>query len=145
MLTSIIRKFKDNYYINFLNESEGNCEKQWKVINDLLNRNKKISTNVFVSQGVNITDNCVIAEGFNNYFCYVADDLVGQLGESRIPFDRSLPQPVPFSFYLRPTTCSEISSIIFSIKKKSPGHDDVNIRVIIECKEIVRIFRIYYQ
>lgn len=40
-----------------------------------------------------------------------------------------MPDPAPFSFFLRPTTLNEIKSVIQNIKISSPGRDATNRKV----------------
>ena len=80
-------------------------------------------------------DNKDIAEEFNNYFVNVASELASNIQPSIDAFELFLPNPVAFSFFLKPTTEQEISEVIKNIKITSPGYDDVNIKVIKECNE----------
>ena len=140
MLTSLIRKAKCDYLINTLEEGAGNSKKTWSVVNDLLGRKRSSNSNLFVHQGRNLTDSLDIVEEFNNYFSNVAEILAQPIEDPRISYERYLPEPVHFSFYLRSTSCAEINTIITSMKKKSSGHDDVSISIIKECKEVVTPF-----
>lgn len=44
-------------------------------------------------------------------------------------FNASIPEPLPFSPYLRPVTLNEIKSIITDIKFFSPGYDDICLKI----------------
>ena len=59
--------------------------------------------------------------------------LANNIQEAEHPFNTYLPEPVPFSFYLTPTSLEEIKSNIQIIKDSSPGHDDINMKVIKAC------------
>lgn len=78
------------------------------MINDLLGKNRKNNSTYFINREETYTDNFEIAEGFNDYFCGVAENLARHIEEPRIQFQRYLPPSVPFSFYLRPSSCAEI-------------------------------------
>ena len=65
----------------------------------------------------------------------VASELASNIQPSTDAFESFLPNPVAFSFFLKPTTEQEISEVIKNIKITSPGYDDVNIKVIKECNE----------
>ena len=143
MLTSIIREAKSKNNKNTLEKNKGDAKKTWEMLNNLLGKDRKRNADTYVNQGVNLTDSFDIADGFNNYFSSVAENLAERIEEPRTHFSNYLPPPVPFSFYLRPTTSVEISNIITTMKKKSPGYDDVNISIIKECKEVVIPFLEY--
>ena len=60
-----------------------------------------------------------------------------------IPFNDYLPEPVPFLFYLRPTTTTEIKTLINSLKDTSSGHDEVNTKSVKRCNDIISPFLEY--
>ena len=99
MLTSLIRKAKNDYLINTLKEGAGNSKKTWNVVNDLLGRKRNSNSNVFVHQGRNLTDSLHIAEEFNNYFSNLAENLAQRIENFRISYERCLTEPVHFFLF----------------------------------------------
>lgn len=55
-----------------------------------------------------VSNNKDIAEKFNDYFSSIASKLASDIGPARMPFESFLPQSVPFTFYLKPTSEQEI-------------------------------------
>ena len=143
MLTSVIRTAKENHYKSTLKENSSNAKGTWKIVNDLLGRKCKVNPVSFISQGEATSDNVSISEGFNEYFCNVANTLAQNIEDTPTSFDSYLPQPVSFSFYLRPTSRHEINSVINNLKMTSPGFDDIHIKVIKACKEEISPFLEY--
>ena len=83
------------------------------------------------------------AEKFNNYFTSVADLLANEIVPGENPFQAYLPDPVPFSFFLSPTSLNEIKDIMKKLKLSSAGHDDMDIRVIKECTDTISPFLVH--
>lgn len=140
MLTNIIKTAKENYFKSTLKENSSNAKNTWGIINEILKRKDRSKCTAFKVQGESITDDQEIANAFNDYFCSIAENLTQENNEPLTQFKNYLPPPVPYSFYLRPTNQQEIVNIIKSMKKKSPGHDDISINVIKECKHEISSF-----
>lgn len=69
--------------------------------------------------------------------------MVAEIPEDRDPFESFMPESVPFSFYLQPSSCLDIKDIINSIKGSSSGLDEVNITVIKRCMDEITHFLEY--
>ncbi len=83
----------------------------WKIINNLMGRNKRSNTSVLNINNENVSDRLKIAEGFNSYFSNVSENLARSIENTNISFEQFLPHPTPFSFYFRPTTLREIKDV----------------------------------
>ena len=84
-----------------------------------------------------------IAESFNEYFCNIASKLSSNIQQPDVPFTSYLPEPVPFSFFLRPTTLSEVKNIVKNLKQTASGFDDINMKIIKECSNEISPFLVY--
>lgn len=84
-----------------------------------------------------LTDGIVLAEGFNEYFCNVANELVQNTEQTSVSFGDFLLDPVPHSFYLSRATQVEVHETIQSLKITSAGHDDIHVKIIKACSEAV--------
>ena len=116
-------------------QESGNSKKTWKTVNTVLGKNRENLPSSVSFQNRRVSNNKDIAEEFNNYFTSVASKLASDIQPATIPFESFLPDPVPFSFFLKPTSEIEISQVIKNIKITSPGFDDINIKVIKECSD----------
>lgn len=132
-LTSVIKAAKKNYMNSRLNENTSNPRKMWEVINGVLGRKESKTEISFSHNNKIITDKTEIANVFNNYFCNVATDLIQGIQQAPTSFENYLPDPVIHSFSLAPTSLTEVTTVIKDLKVASPGHDDVDIKVIKEC------------
>lgn len=148
-LTTIIRQAKQNYYKTKLSECSGNNEKTWQTINNLIGRKKSQLPSFFSHNNTNLINNIDIAEGFNEYFSSVGKNLAeahsdhNAHNDTVVHYKHFLPPPVPFSLYLKPTTLSELRNVIANLKLTSPGHDNIDIRVVKECSDIILPFLKY--
>ena len=140
MLTAVIRVAKEKYYKSKLTHQSGDIRKTWETINHLMGKNKSKLPSSMEFNDKTISDNSKIAEEFNNYFSNIASKLASEISPPTVPFDSFLPEPVPFSFFLRPTTELEVSNVIKDLKFTSPGYDDINIKVIKECSNEISPF-----
>ena len=139
-LTSLIRKAKENYYKSKL-EQANDSKKKWELINGILGRKNKTSVQTsFSFHDRTTTKNDEISEGFNDYFCSIADTLAQNIPSTDASFSDYLPEPVPHSFDFSLTSAIEIKGVIKNLKIASPGHDDVHIKVLKECNEEISPF-----
>lgn len=135
MLTIIIRTAKDNYLRSKLYKESGDAKKTWKTINTLLGKKRENLLTSINFGDKKLFNNKEIAEEFNNYFGRVACELASDIQPPAATFESYLPDPVPFSFFLKPTSEQEISEIIKQTKLTSPGYDGINIKIIKECSD----------
>ena len=110
---------KSKYYKKYFDEYKEDSKKQWKMINNLLNRKTKNSgVSKLLDSSGNIIDKPVdIAEKFNEYFVNIASKL-----KSNRPTNTSSclsSEPSPHSMYVKPVEPSEIYEIINNLKNKA--------------------------
>lgn len=86
-----------------------------------------VMTNIFLLKGIKLKR--ITPEN------YITSAIVNS-----IKHRNRLPQPDMFSFYLRPTSRHEVSSVIDSFKITSPGFDDITIEIIKAYIEEVSLF-----
>ena len=80
-VTKLIRKSKNQHYKNKLLECAGDSRSTWKIINDLMNKNKSRDSNLsnnFDSFNSNINTNDVV-NSFNNHFSSVGPMLAREI------------------------------------------------------------------
>lgn len=144
MLTKIIRVAKENDLKSKLIQESSDARKIWKTINQLMGKttNKLPSSMNFVNK--TLSSDREITEEFNSYFSTVASKLVADIEPTNVAYESFLPAPVPFSFFLRPTTEQEIIDVIRSLKITSPGYDDISIKILKKCPtEISAFFKFF--
>ena len=139
-VNSIIKKAKEDYFKMQTQIFIGDPRKTWETINTLLGKNKRNLPVSFNINGDSVSDPNLIASSFNNYFSNIGNNLASKIQDTSHQYSNYLPSSVPFSFYLRPTTLNEVSSVIRNMKSASPGHDEIHIRVIKDCCDEISQF-----
>ena len=103
------------------NKSKNNAFKTWKVIKSLLSCSQNSSTtpNEIKYNGNLITDSETISESFNSYFSEVGLDLSAQFNQHDTNSNKKfLPKFNSSSFFIQPTSETEVIQLIHSLKKK---------------------------
>ena len=124
------------YYAELMNEYKGDMKKTWGIINSALGRidNKTSPTQVFINNGVEISDNKVIAEEFCNYFTEIGPKFANAIGTATndaTHYLQKTKQRNTNSFFLSPTDPNEILSVLKKCKPKtSKGHDGISTKLL---------------
>lgn len=63
--------------------------------------------------------------------------------QTLVSYASYLPEPAPFSFFLRPTTLLEIKTIYSNLKLTALGFDDINLKVTKPCSTEISLFLLY--
>lgn len=142
-LTAVIRAAKQNYYLSKLNTENNDSKKIWKTIDTLLGRKQSTLPSSFVHNDRTLDDPHAIAEAFNDHFSSSGIFSTIHSGDVQSSYKDYLPPPVPFSFFLKPTTLNEVYSTINTIKGSSSGHDEITIKIIKECADIISPFLVF--
>ena len=68
-LTNLLRKVEKEYYQNQINLNKSNLKKSWKIIKEVINKNKKksIQTEFRIGDRL-VTDPAAIVNHFNSFF-----------------------------------------------------------------------------
>ena len=110
-------------------------------MNGILGRKNKTSVQTpFSFHDRTTTNNDEISEGFNDYFCSIADTQAQNIHSTDALFSDYLPEPVPHSFDLSLTSVIEIKGVIKNLRITSPGHDDIHIKVLKEMQFCIAPF-----
>ncbi len=132
-LTNVIRAAKKNYYTMMFNKEKNNLTNTWKLINNILKKNKKPSQPPvsFKVNNSNIVDPKTIAHQFNNFFTNVGPELAQKIpGSNSDPLDY-ISDDFPNSLFQTPITTVELCDCINKLpSKKSKGHDEFDHQVI---------------
>ena len=129
-LTNAVKQAKRTYYLNSFEICKGDVKGTWRLLNDLIVREKKNrNVNSVIVDNIEITNSKEIANKFNSYFINIADII-----------DSNLPNPVsdpidnintslPNSFFILPVTPNEIINTVHSLKKKSYGFHSLSTKM----------------
>ena len=118
-ITMLLRKSKQNHLRKFFQENQLNSKVLWGKINELLNKKKSATNDIFLNDNETIiTDQQVIANKFNKYYINVAQNLLKEMGETNNKFQDYLKNPNEHSFFLKETTPDEVGDLLKSINSK---------------------------
>ena len=90
-----------------------------------------------------LDDPQAVAEAFNHHFTTIGNSMAINSSDLQSSYKDYMPPPVPFSFFLRPTTLDEVNSTINGIKGSSSGHDEISISIIKQCSDIISPFLVF--
>ena len=126
-LNRILRKAERDHYAALLLEHRNNLKKSWSIINNVLGRKETNSAaSMFTVDGSLTSDPEDIVNGFNNFFASVGEALADKIPHSHDNDPLTyIHDRVEASFFLSPTDPDEVASILRSLKKSSPGWDDL--------------------
>ena len=136
-VTSVIKLAKKNYHNSFFQDNARDPKRTWRFINNILGKGKQKLPSSFIFNNNTVSDKYIIVNLFNKYFSTIGNNLASNNHDRQASYATYLSEPVPYSFYLKPTTVDEIKSVILQMKISSPGHDGINIKVIKECHHII--------
>ena len=135
-LNTLLRVTERDYYRNKLNSFAGDLCQTWKLLNEILNKNKTIfSTDKFIKDdGTIVTNPCDIVECFNDFFVNVGDRLASDIPAATTNIKSYLRGSFVDSFVLRPTNPDEVVKITKAFSsKRSFGVDLLPVSVMKEC------------
>ena len=119
LLTNLIRSAKKLYFNDKFEQCKNDTKKTWNLINSVLKPGrKKSSIRQLLVNNKTITNPLDIADAFNVHFSSVGNKLKSVLPSTNANYRDYLPQPNPNSFYISPSTPTEVASLIRGLKNK---------------------------
>ena len=130
-LNHILRKTERDHVQQLLTQYKSNLSKTWKILKNILNKNKPKKSQTFFKQGTDIIDDPkLIAEHFNSFFVNVGSNLAKKIPNTSTDPLSYLKNHSNNTMFLRPTCETELINIINSLKFSSPGWDEIDITVV---------------
>ena len=140
MVTAAIRKKRREYFKNKFVALKGNLKGTWKIINEIIRPNVKLSNQLIsLRVGSEISDEPLfVSNEFNNYFSTVGSNIVSSINHSDgADFSRYLTGNYLHSFYFNPTTSLEVRKHIFSLKSKPCSIDQIPVSILKSLSNII--------
>ena len=135
-LTRLLRKAEADYYLERVDAKKKNIRSLWQIYGPIINPSRvKQSNNIEKIQVNNtvLTDKKDIANALNNYFINIGPQLLKNTGNST-DYLQYLKNNQASSFYMHPTSPSEILALISKLDiKKSPGDDEISGKLLKSC------------
>ena len=133
MLSTLLKKSKTNYYNQYFKANMNNIKNTWKGIKSIITI-KNLSSDIpksLSSSGFTIKNQVEISNVFNNYFAAIAEKTKENINPSHKNFSHFLKNRHQNSFFLSPTSKSEILSVISSLNSnKSVGPNSIPIKIL---------------
>ena len=119
---------KKHYYNNKFNEHKGNLKYSWKLIKEILNKNKfkmELPDN-FKEDDILISDPVEISNKFNEYFINIGPKLADKINDNNVNITNFLGERSMDSIFLDGVTEKEVEIEISTLNSnKSCGHDEI--------------------
>ena len=128
-VTSLIKKYKQQFYKEIFSKNFGNMKKTWGTIKELCKSNEKHTIRKIYHNGAFLMNSSEIASIFNSYFVTIANDLAGALPQSNIsPYLYLRSNTFP-PIEQTPVSPGEVSNIIQSMKVTKTGVNEVSVNL----------------
>ena len=138
LLNSSIRVAKTNYYRNSFKTSQNDIKKTWLTIKHLIGNSKKQN---FISKLIkdchDITEETRIAETFNAFFTSVGAELASNIPTTSVSPLSNIYSNQQSSFFLKPTSPSEICNLILNLKKSSKKLYKMPVSLLVEARFVL--------
>ena len=122
-----IKRAKSHYFTRKLNETRNETKQTWRTINYITNRTKSKSDCITLvdTDGSDVRDPDRISNMFCDYFSSVATNLNNDIPTSNTDPMDYMPPRVNESFFVLPSTTSEIKNLIMSLPNKGFSIDSI--------------------
>ena len=122
-----LKHARNEYYKNLLQSHSGDPKPTWKIINDILGRNKPQDELIDKPDDVDISH----ADFINNYFIETVDNLMSNSQDISVDgYKRYLNAPAIQSIHLSPVKPDEINKYIRSVRTKACGIDEISPEIV---------------
>ena len=140
VLRRCIKEAEMAYYDRLFQDTKTSSYNMWKHLGAIINPNKKkrIShINKLLYDGNIITDDKLISDSMNSYFCNIGRHLQQLMPNCGKDYIRYLPDRINNTFFLTPTDKEELKNEIKKLNpRKSSGSDNIGARLIQLCPDI---------
>ena len=124
LLTSVKRVAKQKYYTSMIEMNKKNLSKQWKLINEILqrNRNQKDPINkLVIDNNVILTECKDICNNLNDFFVKIGPTMASKITSAGTSSEKNLLNFIsssPESFLFEPCTEFEVFRELINLNKK---------------------------
>ena len=126
----IIRKHKENFYSNLIENSKNDLKKTWNIINNLISNNIKCKEiNRIVFNNVTYTCSAEIAKTFNNFFCSIGPVYDSMIPASDLDPCKFINVNLQNYFFLEPVSPAEVEYYIRNLKNSKQDITSISISI----------------
>ena len=132
-VNKLIRLAKADFYQKEFEKFKGDIRKTWRMINSILNRNRKVNNfpSYIIGSNGKITDKQEIVNELNNYFCNIGQILADSIPASNYSYSYYLKKNITSSFSFSTVDSEAVLKILKQFKPKtSKGVDGVSMKIL---------------
>ena len=124
-LTSLLHNTEIQYYSNQLDIHRNDSAKTWKVLKNIIGKERNHSNNKlsFCIDNIMVTESADIANGFNDFFVSIGPQLADKISCTVNPVSYLV--SIENSIVFPEISCAEVKYIIQSLKNSSAGWDEI--------------------
>ena len=133
LLSTLMKKSKQNYYEQFFKNNLNNLKNIWKGIRSLIAIKNSSASNMHMlaHKGATVTDSLHIANIFNDYFSSIADKTKANIKFSNKSFQDFLHHPNEELLFITATDAHEVNLIISSLNRdRSTGPNSLSTKIL---------------
>ena len=133
LLSTLMKKSKQNYYEQFFKNNLNNLKNIWKGIRSLIAIKHSPASNIHIltHKGATVTDSLHIANIFNDHFSSIAEKAKANIKFSNKSFQDFLYHPNADSLFVTPTDAHEVKLIISPLNSdKSTGPNSLLTKIL---------------
>ena len=131
ILNTLLKKAERQHYHDLLEKYKFNTKKLWTILKDIINKKRNHSVPQKMKIGDTVTtDKNDIANGFNNFFVNIGNNLTGKIPETNADPLKFITNNNQNSLFVAEVLESEVKKIISSLKEASAGWDGIHAKVI---------------
>ena len=140
-LTSIKRIAKQNYYTHMIQLNKNDLSKQWRLINQILEKNNKqkaSTTKLINEKNESLISNVGICNNLNSYFINIGPKMASKIPETKTPNTIS---SSPSSFFCEPCTEGEVFREMMHLNGKNQLESKIFPSNLLKCQlNILHLF-----
>jgi hypothetical protein len=117
IIVSLCKLSKNSFYLQYFHDNSNNIKKIWVGVKEIIASRSLKKTPISLQIGNLISsDPNIVSESLNNFFVSIAAKIKAKIPVTRYHFSNYLKNSNTNSFYLIPTTSSEVALLIQSLK-----------------------------
>lgn len=130
-LNKLLKHAERQYYHELMQIYRNNIRNTWSILKEVINKKKSMNKpSNFKINGKVTSDRKIVANGFNNFFVNIGNNLAKEIPSSLVDPTSYIKESNSYSIFLQPVDCNEVHRIISSLKRASAGYDGIHSEVV---------------
>ena len=130
-LNKLLKHAERQHYHDLLHKNKNNIRNTWNILKEVINKKKSLVKPSSLKINDQATsDRKIIANGFNNFFVNVGNNLARNIPNSLVDPTSYIKESNLHSIFIHPVDSNEVYRIILSLKNASAGCDGIHSDVV---------------